>query len=53
MPLAKADQRRAFPDARVEVLPGSGHYPHLDDSAAVAGIVVPSLRDVVGGRPLR
>ncbi|MDL4817227.1 alpha/beta fold hydrolase [Actinomadura opuntiae] len=53
VPLAEADQRTAFPGARVEVLPRSGHYPHLDDPAAVAGIVVPFLRDTADARPLR
>lgn len=42
-----ARQRESFPRARVEVVPGSGHYPHLDAPAAVAAHVVPFLERTV------
>jgi pimeloyl-ACP methyl ester carboxylesterase len=50
VPLAKADQRAALPHARVELLPASGHYPHLDDPEAVARLVVPFLREQLTAR---
>jgi pimeloyl-ACP methyl ester carboxylesterase len=37
-------QREVFGDAQVVVLPGSGHWPLLDDPDAVVGAVVPFLR---------
>ena len=50
VPPALADQRTAFPHARVELLPGSGHYPHLDDPTTVAALVTPFLRDHLAPR---
>jgi pimeloyl-ACP methyl ester carboxylesterase len=41
-------QREVFPDARVELLPGSGHWPQADDPDGVAALVLPFLRDQVG-----
>jgi pimeloyl-ACP methyl ester carboxylesterase len=41
-------QREVFPGARVEVLPGSGHWPQADDPAGVAAVVLPFLREQVG-----
>lgn len=37
-------QREAFPSARIDVLPDSGHWPYADDPERVAGLVVPWLR---------
>lgn len=39
-----ARQREVFPDAQIDVLPDSGHFPHLDDPDAVAGALLPFLR---------
>ena len=36
-------QRETFPEAQVVVLPGSGHWPMLDDPEGVAAAVVPFL----------
>jgi len=41
-------QRRAFPRARVEILPGVGHWAWLEQPDRVAGLVVPFLRERVG-----
>jgi pimeloyl-ACP methyl ester carboxylesterase len=51
VPLRHAEQQReiAFPRARVEVLPGSGHWPFADDPEGFADVVVPFLREQVGG----
>jgi pimeloyl-ACP methyl ester carboxylesterase len=38
-------QREVFRDARLTVLPGSGHWPLADDPAGVAAAVVPFLRE--------
>ncbi len=40
-------QREVFPDARVVVLEGSGHWPFVDDPGAVAAAVIPFLREQV------
>ncbi len=40
-------QSAAFPDARVEVLARSGHWPQLDDAARVDALVTGFLRDRV------
>jgi pimeloyl-ACP methyl ester carboxylesterase/2-polyprenyl-6-methoxyphenol hydroxylase-like FAD-dependent oxidoreductase len=49
VPVALAErQREVFPDARVVVLEGSGHWPFADDPDRVAGEVVPFLRRVMG-----
>jgi pimeloyl-ACP methyl ester carboxylesterase len=42
-------QREVFRDARVEILPGSGHWPLADDPQAVADAVLPFLREQAGG----
>ncbi len=42
-------QREVFRDARVEVLPDSGHWPLADAPAAVAAAVLPFLREQAGG----
>ncbi|MET0388483.1 MAG: alpha/beta hydrolase [Polyangiales bacterium] len=39
-----AVQREAFPHAEVHVLEGLGHWPFIDDPAAVSGILVEFLR---------
>ncbi|MDL9948262.1 alpha/beta hydrolase [Gordonia sp. ABSL11-1] len=44
VPVGKADQRVAFPEAKVVILPASGHYPHLDDPESVRAHVIPFLR---------
>jgi len=44
-PAHAEQQRQAFPRARVHVLDDSGHYPHLDDPARVADLVVPFLEE--------
>jgi pimeloyl-ACP methyl ester carboxylesterase len=48
LPLSLAQrQREVFPDVRVVVLEGSGHWPFADDPAGVAQAVVPFLRRAV------
>jgi hypothetical protein len=37
-------QREVFPDAQIEILRDSGHFPYLDDPEAVAGAVIRFLR---------
>lgn len=47
LPLAQAyRQRDVFPDAGIEVLEHSGHWPFVDDPEAFLGVVVPFLREV-------
>jgi len=41
-------QRQAFPSARVELLEGLGHWPHIEDPGWVASLVIPFLREQVG-----
>lgn len=41
-------QRRVFPRARIEILPGVGHWAWLEQPDRVAGLVVPFLRERVG-----
>ena len=49
LPVAQAErQRSAFPRARVEILPGVGHWAWLEQPDRVAELVVPFLRDRVG-----
>jgi pimeloyl-ACP methyl ester carboxylesterase len=49
VPVAYASrQRDVFPDARIVVLDGSGHWPFADDPRAVAAAVVPFLREHLG-----
>jgi pimeloyl-ACP methyl ester carboxylesterase len=42
--LAEA-QREAFPGARLEVLPDSGHWPFADDPERTAQLLIPFLRE--------
>jgi pimeloyl-ACP methyl ester carboxylesterase len=45
LPVVHAEQQRAvFPRAEVSRLEGLGHWPFLDDPAAVRAVVVPFLR---------
>src|SRR5262245_51062591 len=37
-------QRQVFPRVEVKILPGSGHWPFVDDPDAVSRIVLPFLR---------
>ncbi len=49
LPVAYAErQREYFPNVRVVVLPGSGHWPLADDPDVVAAEIVPFLRQQVG-----
>lgn len=41
-------QRRVFPRARIEILPGVGHWAWLEQPDRVAGLVVPFLRGRMG-----
>jgi pimeloyl-ACP methyl ester carboxylesterase len=41
-------QRNVFPHARVEILPGVGHWAWLEQPDQVAELVVPFLRSRVG-----
>lgn len=43
-------QREFFPQAQVEILDDSGHWPFADNPARVAKIVVPFLRNAVSSR---
>jgi pimeloyl-ACP methyl ester carboxylesterase len=49
IPVQQAErQLRVFPRARVEILPGVGHWAWLEQPDRVAGLVVPFLRERVG-----
>ncbi|MGZ4513722.1 MAG: alpha/beta fold hydrolase [Mycobacterium sp.] len=49
IPVEQAErQLRVFPRARVEILPGVGHWAWLEQPDRVAGFVVPFLRERVG-----
>lgn len=49
VPVAYASrQRDVFPDARIVILEGSGHWPFADDPTAVAAAVIPFLREQLG-----
>lgn len=37
-------QRELFPDAEIQLLPDSGHFPYADDPQGVAGQLIPFLR---------
>jgi pimeloyl-ACP methyl ester carboxylesterase len=37
-------QREAFPSARVELLEGLGHWPFIEEPAAVGELLMPFLR---------
>ena len=44
LPASFADrQRSAFPSAQVHILPGSGHWPFIDDPPAVHDLLLPFL----------
>lgn len=45
-----AGQRNTFPDARVKMLDGSGHWPFVDNPEAVREALIPFLADVVTSR---
>lgn len=50
LPASFAEQQlRAFPSARVELLPGLGHWPFLEDPGTVGELLIPFLRRQVGG----
>jgi Alpha/beta hydrolase family/RTX calcium-binding nonapeptide repeat (4 copies) len=42
------EQRRAFPGARVEIIPNAGHWPFVDYPQRVERLVIPFLRRVLG-----
>jgi pimeloyl-ACP methyl ester carboxylesterase len=42
---AAENQREVFRDARITILPGSGHWPLADDPASVTAAVLPFLRE--------
>jgi len=49
VPVEQAErQRRSLPSARVEVLPGRGHWPFWEDPEAVSALVAGFLREQVG-----
>lgn len=49
IPVEQAErQRRVFPHARVEILPGVGHWAWLEQPERVAGFVIPFRRERVG-----
>ena len=49
IPVEQAErQRRVFPRARVEILPGVGHWAWLEQPDRVAEFVIPFLRERVG-----
>ena len=51
IPVAFASSQVAtFPRAEVHVLPGRGHWPFVDDPAAVSALAVPFLRRQVEAR---
>ena len=45
VPVQQAElQRQSFPDAGIEVLEGTGHYPHLDSPEQIAALAIPFLQ---------
>ncbi len=42
------EQKQAFPDAQVNVIPWAGHWPFVDYPDKVRDLVIPFLRGVVG-----
>ncbi|HEX8645727.1 MAG TPA: alpha/beta hydrolase [Thermoleophilaceae bacterium] len=46
-------QREAFPDARVEILPDSGHWTLVDSTERVRELVVPFLRPALAVKGIR
>ena len=57
VPVEQAErQRRVFPRARIEILPGVGHWAWLEQPDRVAGLVIPFLRQQIvktSSRPRR
>ena len=49
-PRYAAAQRRAFPDAHVEVWPGTGHWPHIQQPQRTAEAISTFLREVTRER---
>lgn len=50
IPVEQAErQREVAPNARIVILPDSGHWPYADDPEGVAAAVIPFLQSVVGG----
>jgi pimeloyl-ACP methyl ester carboxylesterase len=50
LPVAYAErQRQVFPEAKIEILEGSGHWPFADDPERFAAIAVPFLKKVMKG----
>lgn len=48
LPVEQAErQKAAFPSARVELMPGHGHWAFLEDPERVAALVVPFLQEQV------
>ncbi|WP_198654125.1 MULTISPECIES: alpha/beta fold hydrolase [Nocardia] len=41
-------QSQIWPNSRIEVMPGLGHWPFADDPAAVADLLLPFLREAHG-----
>lgn len=41
----------ALPNAEVHMVPGAGHWPHVESPDAVEAILLPFLREQVGARP--
>lgn len=51
LPLKQAHlQTNAFPGARIEILPESGHWPFMDDPDTTANLIIPFLREQVTAR---
>jgi pimeloyl-ACP methyl ester carboxylesterase len=50
IPYAQAFRQRAsLPDAQIEILDRSGHWPFVDDPEAMEAVVLPFLREHVAG----
>lgn len=44
------DTHGAIPGSRLAIIPGTGHYPHVEDSASVERILVEFMADTDPGR---
>jgi hypothetical protein len=54
IPVDQAEkQREAFPHARVVVIPGAGHWVHIDSADRVRGLVMPFLRPALAAGPVK